>query len=107
MVKRLLKYGYIRNRNDDMSEYTIVGVPSVHEVIKELYPYLRLKRPHAELAFKIIENIPKRYTPEKLIAIGKLVDQYAELNYSKRRKNTSETIEKFFADKLATFPRND
>jgi hypothetical protein len=97
-IKSKFQTGYIRDRSDGMSEYTIVGIAQVKEVLGLLKPYLRLKRPHAELAFKIIEALPKRFTPNALLRLGKLVDQYKDLNYSKRRQNTVEALETFFAD---------
>ena len=104
-LKHELKYGYVRDRNDGMSEYTIVGMIHVREVLKNIQSYLRLKKSHAALAQKIIEALPKRLTPPRLIAIGRMVDRFQELNYSKKRTNTTKTLEAFFA--TAKVPRND
>lgn len=94
-LKESLRYGYIRNRKDGMSEYTIVGVNYVKEVLAKLSPYLKLKHPHAKLAEKITQKIPKRFTRQRLLAVAELVDQFQELNYSKKRKNTVDTLKKF------------
>ena len=102
-LKSKLKYGYIRDRNDGMTEYTIVGKNQVMNILHILYPYLRLKRPHAKAAFKIEKKWPGKFNPKNLLAIGRIVDTFKELNYSKRRKNTTLTIERF----LAKSPRND
>jgi len=102
-LKGKLQYGYIRDRNDEMTEYTIVGKNYVIEILRELYPYLKLKRNHANVAFKINQKWPKSFNQKNLLAISKLVDRYKELNYSKKRKNTSATIKGFFA----SGPRND
>ena len=102
-LKSKLKYGYIRSRNDEMVEYTIVGKDYVVEILRTIYPYLRLKKKHAKLAFKINRQWPEKFNQKNLLAIGKLVDQFKELNYSKKRKNTCATLNKFFA----TGPRND
>lgn len=95
-IQDKLSYGYIRHRPDDMSEYTIVGISYVRKILEILYPYVRLKRPHFDLAFDILAIWPKRFTPVSLIAVGTLVDGFIELNYSKRRSNTVETLKKFF-----------
>lgn len=95
-IKLQLKYGYLRDRKDGMSEYTIVGIEAVRETLQQLAPFLHLKKPHALLAEKIFETLPKRFNPERLIAVGTLVDQFKELNYSKRRQNTSATLRQFF-----------
>ncbi len=42
-LKSQLNYGYIRDRNDGMSEYVIVGLKSVEYVILQICPYLQLK----------------------------------------------------------------
>ena len=95
-IKKKLHYGYIRNRKDGMSKYTIVGIPPVMEILSWLKPYLKLKSAHAELAERIVKEIPKRNTPTSLLRVGKLVDRYTKLNYSKKRKNTFRTLEDFF-----------
>ena len=95
-IKQKFQQGYIRNRKDGMSEYTIVGIKSVQKVLSDLGPHLRLKKAHVELSRRIFEIIPKRFTPNQLVAVGKLVDKFKDLNYSKRRKNTSEVLEHFF-----------
>lgn len=56
-LKKKLKFGYIRNRNDDMSEYTIVGVTAVTQVLSLFKPYLKLKRRQARLALKVLKHI--------------------------------------------------
>jgi hypothetical protein len=91
-LKSQLKFGYIRNRNDDMTEYTIVGFKEVKIVLSALLPFLRLKKELAEQMIKLIEAHPKKMTPEKLVSLSKLVDATAKFNYSKKRTNTSEII---------------
>jgi intein-encoded DNA endonuclease-like protein len=99
-LKSKLIYGYIRDRKDDMTEYTIVGKNHVIEVLKHLKPYLRLKIGHAKVAFEIAKVWPKKFDQDSLLAVGKLVDKFQHLNYSKKRKNTSLILNKFFADNV-------
>ncbi|MBF8280478.1 MAG: LAGLIDADG homing endonuclease [Candidatus Magasanikbacteria bacterium] len=80
-----------------MTEYTIVGKNYVIEILRMLYPYLRLKRNHAKVAFEIEKKWPEKFGQKNLLVIGKLVDRFKELNYSKKRKNTSLTVKEFFA----------
>ena len=94
-IKKKLKYGYIRQRNDDMTEYTIVGLKVVYEVLKTLYPYLRLKKQLAKLVMRLIGMIPKKMSPKLLLKLSLIVDQTAKFNYSKKRTNTSKTIVDF------------
>ena len=92
--------GYIRNRNDGMSEYTIVGIGDVGKVLTMLLPYLRMKKPQAEITLKVISQMPgsgRKMTKEKLLSLSREVDRFLELNYSKKRTNTSQKIQDFLA----------
>ena len=94
-LKSRLQIGYIRHRNDGMTEYTVVGLKEVEDILKLLLPYLRLKRKLAEQIIKLVEAHPKRMTPKKLVHLSKMVDKTAKFNYSKKRTNTSETVQLF------------
>lgn len=96
-LKSKLKLGYVRDRNDDMSEYTIVGLKEVASVLKLFLPYLRLKKRLAHLLMRI-SRLPQRPTPKELIRYAKLVDQSAGFNYSKKRTNRLETLLSFFKE---------
>ena len=97
----------MRDRNDGMSEYTIVGIEPVRETLEQIAPFLHLKKPHALLASKIFDALPKQFTPNTLWSVGRLVDQFAQLNYSKKRQNTSESLLNHFANLAVISPRND
>ena len=94
-LKSRLKIGYIRHRNDEMTEYTIVGLREVKSILAILLPYLRLKKELAEEVIKLIKAIPKRMSPEELVRLSKIVDSTAKFNYSKKRTNTSMTIRSY------------
>ena len=94
--------GYIRKRNDGMCEYTIVGISDVTKVLTLLRPYLRLKKKQAEVTLNVISQMPgsgRKMTKEKLLRLAKEVDRFVDLNYSKKRVNTSSKLEAFFASK--------
>ena len=78
-----------------MTEYTIVGLREVKEILTILLPYLRLKKELAEEVIKLVKAIPKRMTPEELVRLSKIVDSTAKFNYSKKRTNTSKTIRSY------------
>ena len=101
-LKDKLITGYIRDRNDGMSEYTIVGVEPVNEIIDLVYPYLRLKRKQAEVSKLVISKMPetgREMTPKLLLKLSSQVDKFAYLNYSKKRTNTSEKVREFLLSK--------
>ena len=91
-LKTMLKIGYIRQRNDGMTEYTIVGLREVKEVLEFLHPFLRLKKLLAKEIIKLINSYPTKMTVNDLIRLSKVVDKTAKFNYSKKRTNTSEKV---------------
>ncbi|KKQ92892.1 MAG: Homing endonuclease [candidate division CPR2 bacterium GW2011_GWC1_39_9] len=96
-LKTKLKYGYIRNRNDGMAEYTIVGPQYVQEILIKLLPYLRLKRKLAELVLEI-SRIPKQLTAKEFLQYAELVDLTAKYTYSKKRTRTKEVVENYLKE---------
>jgi hypothetical protein len=105
-LKEQLDYGYVRNRNDGMSEYTIVGLREVENVLKLLYPFLRLKKDLARDVLSLIKQHPsqRKMTASKLISLSYLVDKTAKFNYSKKRTITSVAVIAYFNDKDAYVP---
>ena len=102
LKKQFNNVGYIRDRKDGMSEYTIVGGKNVKKVLQLLSPYFRLKKKQAEIALKVISQMPgtgRKMTKDKLLNLAKDVDLFLELNYSKRRTNTSVKLKEFFESK--------
>lgn len=105
-LQSIFKSGYVRNRNDDMTEYTVVGFEPVTRILKLLKPYIRLKKKHVSHALQITRLVGKELTTEKFVAATRLVDDFRELNYSKKRMNMSSQVEAYLkAHKL--YPCND
>lgn len=91
-LKKKLKHGSIRIRGDNISEYTIVGYAPVQALLKELYPYLRIKRPTAKLILEIIDKVKTVNTKEDFLEVCQLVDKVAQFTDSKKRRNTSQLV---------------
>ena len=93
-LKEQLGYGYVRRRNDGMSEYTIVGLREVEHVLTLLYPFLRLKKALAKDVLGLIKQHPpqRKMTVSQLISLSKLVDKTASFNYSKKRTITCAVV---------------
>jgi intein-encoded DNA endonuclease-like protein len=101
-IKAVFNTGYIRNRKDGMSEYNIVGYSAVKTVLELLNPYIRIKKEQSCLALEIICSIEKyngKLKPLDLVNLAKKVDKFSELNYSKKRSITSDTVYKFLQQK--------
>ena len=84
--------GTLRKRNDNMSELAIVGRTPVSVILKELIPYLRMKKPTAELVMEIIESEAGIRDRGEFIEVCKKVDKIAEYTDSKRRTITAEVV---------------
>jgi hypothetical protein len=100
-LKEQLGYGYVRMRNDGMSEYTVVGLREVEYVLTLLYPFLRLKKDLTRDVLNLIKQHPaqRKMTVSKLISLSSLVDRTASFNYSKKRTITSDTVIEFLRSK--------
>ena len=83
-LKKNIQLGYIRNRNDGMSEYTIVGYSAVKNILEKLLPYLKLKHEQAKLALDVIAKMPtsgRRMNPSLLYDLSLKVDKFIDLNF--------------------------
>ena len=106
-LKEKLRYGYIRKRNDGMAEYTIVGVKEVIALVSLLRPYLRLKVKQAELALDVLSKMPgsgRKMNAEILLNLAQKVDLFADLNYSKKRTNTSKKLKEYLMSQNLLIP---
>ena len=74
--------------------------------MKLLQPYSRLKEDHIKTALEIEKTLEGKFSIEKFLKACELVDKFKDLNYSKKRKNTSRQVEQFLR-KHNLFPRND
>ena len=93
-LKEIFGVGYIRHRKTGMSDYTIVDSKEVYKILKLLQQYVRLKRKQVELGLEIFNKIENKKSNADFLEICKLVDKFKELNYSKKRTITYESVSK-------------
>ena len=93
-LQKSLGCGYVRKRNDGISEYCVVGTTSVSALCKELLPYLRLKRRQAALVSTIIGRLSRHQSVSAFLDLCELVDQIADCNDSKKRTITTCLVRK-------------
>ncbi len=91
-LKKLLRYGTLKSKNDNVSELIIAGTDSVEIILLQLNDHLVLKKPNASLILEIIKKKRNITSKEKFIEVCKLVDKIALLNSSKNQSITSETV---------------
>jgi len=105
-LKDKIGYGYIRDRNDGVSDYTVVGYDRVEQVLKMVEHYVVFKAVHVKKALELLKAIREnpKPTPKQLIMLAKLVDSYATLNYSKKKTNDVGKLEEFLKRKELLTP---
>lgn len=75
----------MRRRKDGILEYTIGTQAAILELISVIKPYLILKRKQADLMEKIIKSKREVKNAKEFQRLMDLVNQFANLNYSKKR----------------------
>ena len=85
-ICELIGGGYIRERNDGITEYIIGRLNEVMEFLETIEPYVMLKKEQIQLMKAIIEAKKKVETAKDFKVLIHLVDTFRELNYSKKRK---------------------
>ena len=91
-LKEMFGVGYIRHRKTGISDYTIVEPKEVKKILELLKPYVKLKNKQIKLGLKILEKLKGKKSKEDFLEICKLVDEFKELNYSKKRTMTYEVV---------------
>lgn len=72
---------------------------SVYEFLKNVKPFVLLKRRQVDIVLSIIERLPEaKKNPSKFLEVAILIDKVANLNDSKNHVHTSETVKQYFID---------
>lgn len=105
-LRSVLRYGFVRDRKDGMSEYAIVEIQAVLTVLRCLKNYIHLKAKQCELAIEVLTELQNthRISAEEFLVLAKKVDQFSELNCSKKRTIRSEQVEAFLKAQLILIP---
>jgi len=93
-LKKIFGAGYIRHRKTGISDYTIVDSKEVRKILLLLQPYVRLKRKQVELGLNILQKLENCKSNADFLEICKLVDKFKDINYSKKRRITYDTVSK-------------
>lgn len=101
----------IRKDGSNICNYVISDSKKIKDILTILYPYLKIKKPTAKLVLEIIKDLKElkeiMYTKEScdsqlpiiqatFIKVCEKIDKVAELNYSKNRKITSQTVKEYY-----------
>lgn len=93
LLQRLITAGYIRIRNDGIVEYIIGDTKSMAELLTAVLPYLRFKKKQAQIFLKILRRKQLVKSAADFVKLATLVDRFQILNYSKRRIQTSASVQ--------------
>ena len=91
-LKSLFNRGYIRHRKTGISDYTIVEPEEVKNILLSLKPYVRLKHEQIELGIEILKLSKQVINASDFLKTCQMVDRFKNLNYSRKRKITSEDV---------------
>lgn len=98
-LQRLMKIGYLRDRNDGITELTIGDRPSIRILLKWTMPYLRLKISQAKLMLEILDKSEKVKSAGDFYKVAQLIDKFGILNYSKRRSVNAQQVYRLLVEK--------
>lgn len=91
--------GTVRDRGDDIGEFSIVGHKNVYAFLTQVTPYLRIKKKQANLVIRICEQLDlTKKNPQKFLELCQLTDQISVLNDSKKRIMTAKYVEQVWID---------
>lgn len=93
-IQGLLGGGYLRDREDGIVEFVVGDGETISQFLKAVKPHLRLKRKQAELMLRILEMHRSIKTAQDFLRMARVVDEFSQLNYSKKRKITSDKVRK-------------
>jgi hypothetical protein len=91
-LQEMIGVGYVRLRKDGIAELTVGSVNALRDLIRQLEPYLILKKQQARLLVLILERKEQVKSKHDFMELAQLVDQYKSLNYSKKRTITLERV---------------
>ncbi len=90
-VCSLINLGHVRRRKDGIIEYIISRQEEILKLVEMLEPYVVMKKQQMALIKKIINSKQKVETKKDFEQLINLIDQFRELNYSKKRKKRTLT----------------
>jgi len=98
-IKEFIGSGYIRTRKDGIVEYIIGDVDSIEKILNWLKPYVILKKENVRLMIKILQKKKKIASAKDFLDLCCQIDEFKKLNYSKKRKNTSNKVAQLLKQK--------
>ena len=102
LQKVLFGIGSIDDKKNGKREYCITGYDEVKGLAILLLPFLHLKRKQAKYLIDILNMLDSVKTPQDFIVVCKKSDRFGQLNDSKNRTVTSQTVIQHFKTSKVT-----
>jgi hypothetical protein len=80
-----------------MADYTIVGYRAVRLVLELVGPYVVAKRAQVHKALELLGSLNVALSEERLVRTAEAVDEFAKLNYSKRKKHDAGSVREYLS----------
>lgn len=87
-MQKILRCGYVYNRNDNICELRIEGFQRVFETLILLKPFLRLKKKQAELLITLIPKLQDRTVTKDNLTVW--IEKMREYNYYSSQRTILE-----------------
>ena len=95
-IKKVLKIGFISQRNDGMTELRINGFKQTKEILKKLMPFIRFKSEQAKALYGAVSLLNQRETrllnKKDLLKLVNFIMTIQKNNYVTRKKKTKADI---------------
>ena len=87
-----INLGHLRYRNDGMVELIISDKKSIRLLLSNVMKFLLLKKKQAQLMLTILKRMEVIKTKRDFISVAELIDDYRNLNYSRKRTVDSQVV---------------
>jgi hypothetical protein len=67
----------------------------VRNILVLLEPYVRLKLEHVRLGVRILDTLKQVSDADGFLEVCRMVDRFKDLNYSKKRRISSDDVQRF------------
>ena len=85
-LQKQYQIGYLRIRKDNIIEWIIGDELNIRLLLKNIMPFVRLKKAQDKLMLEILNDKKKIKDKDDFIKVAKKIEQFKDLNYSKKRK---------------------
>jgi LAGLIDADG endonuclease len=86
--------GYLRDRGTGMSDLVITSRPDLFTLLTAVEPYVIFKREHVRRALELLPRLHGVKEASEFLQLAREVDEFATLNYSKRKRISAVEVER-------------